>query len=377
MHISKGTILSILRGGLCARTSSLWLSLCLQTGWKELLKRFRDGNGVLLDLEFLNDAQGRRVAAFGYMAGYAGSALGIDVWCERMIKYANKRMRCDTCNFGWSRLTLVLPSPPISGESGSLGRVSPYPNDEELKKHLRDRLAKVCGLLHADWWASNAQSARDQHPRGAPTLQKGSGGIFIIVAARRRSRRRAGYRAFLLSEHWGDVAQGHAILPFRWAFPRTTSSDGTWPRQRQAAHFHSFLMSTSSSIASTFPKRSRHSSRWTCSGRQVHLAHVLVMAVASSQKLGVNAANSDCCCYCYHRKSCIDSRGRRQLRLYERQQPHPHLRHGDNIRRAYCLRRRHSVCKGSRSWLCNSASLSLLSILKIKSTTRDTASSGT
>jgi hypothetical protein len=30
-----------------------------------------------------------------------------------------------------------------SGEAGKLGTVSPYPNDDELKTHLRQRLAKV------------------------------------------------------------------------------------------------------------------------------------------------------------------------------------------------------------------------------------------
>ena len=58
-----------------------------QTGWRELLARFREGNGTLLDLEFLNDDKGRRVAAFGYMAGYAGAALGVDVWCQQQIAY--------------------------------------------------------------------------------------------------------------------------------------------------------------------------------------------------------------------------------------------------------------------------------------------------
>ncbi|MCX5375036.1 saccharopine dehydrogenase [Streptomyces sp. NBC_00091] len=41
----------------------------------ELLRRFAAGGGTLLDLEYLADAQGRRVAAFGYWAGYAGAAL--------------------------------------------------------------------------------------------------------------------------------------------------------------------------------------------------------------------------------------------------------------------------------------------------------------
>ncbi len=51
-----------------------------QTGWREDLARFRDGGGTLYDLEFLVDESGRRVAAFGYWAGYAGAALGLLLW---------------------------------------------------------------------------------------------------------------------------------------------------------------------------------------------------------------------------------------------------------------------------------------------------------
>lgn len=36
-----------------------------QGGWKDILGRFARGGGTLLDLEFLTDEVGRRVAAFG------------------------------------------------------------------------------------------------------------------------------------------------------------------------------------------------------------------------------------------------------------------------------------------------------------------------
>ncbi|MGC3937730.1 saccharopine dehydrogenase [Roseobacter sp. EG26] len=45
-----------------------------------LLRRFRKGGGTLLDLEYLTDAQGRRLAAFGYWAGYAGAAVALKCW---------------------------------------------------------------------------------------------------------------------------------------------------------------------------------------------------------------------------------------------------------------------------------------------------------
>ena len=47
---------------------------------KVLLERFRKGGGTLLDLEYLRDNNGRRVAAFGYWAGYVGSALALASW---------------------------------------------------------------------------------------------------------------------------------------------------------------------------------------------------------------------------------------------------------------------------------------------------------
>jgi len=42
-----------------------------------LLQRFRAGGGTLLALEYLVAGDGRRVAAFGYWAGYLGAALGV------------------------------------------------------------------------------------------------------------------------------------------------------------------------------------------------------------------------------------------------------------------------------------------------------------
>ncbi|MFF4245636.1 saccharopine dehydrogenase [Streptomyces sp. NPDC001822] len=48
-----------------------------QPGAPRLLRRFEAGGGTLFDLEELLDAEGRRMAAFGYWAGYAGAALAV------------------------------------------------------------------------------------------------------------------------------------------------------------------------------------------------------------------------------------------------------------------------------------------------------------
>ncbi|WP_128375712.1 saccharopine dehydrogenase [Streptomyces cavernae] len=48
-----------------------------QPGAETLLRRFLAGGGTLFDLEYLVDDTGRRLAAFGYWAGYVGAALAV------------------------------------------------------------------------------------------------------------------------------------------------------------------------------------------------------------------------------------------------------------------------------------------------------------
>ncbi|GAB2713517.1 saccharopine dehydrogenase [Streptomyces bullii] len=48
-----------------------------QPGAAALLRRFAAGGGALLDLEYLVDDDGRRLAAFGFWAGYLGAALAV------------------------------------------------------------------------------------------------------------------------------------------------------------------------------------------------------------------------------------------------------------------------------------------------------------
>lgn len=51
-----------------------------------LLKRFQAGGGSLFDLEYLVDENGRRTAAFGYWAGYAGAAVALKCWAAQQRK---------------------------------------------------------------------------------------------------------------------------------------------------------------------------------------------------------------------------------------------------------------------------------------------------
>ena len=54
-----------------------------QPAGQRLLARFRAGGGTLLDLEYLVDESGRRVAAFGYWAGFAGAAVSLLAWAAQ------------------------------------------------------------------------------------------------------------------------------------------------------------------------------------------------------------------------------------------------------------------------------------------------------
>ena len=54
-----------------------------QPSGQRLLKRLVAGGGSLYDLEYLVDPSGRRVAAFGYWAGYAGAAVALRCWAAQ------------------------------------------------------------------------------------------------------------------------------------------------------------------------------------------------------------------------------------------------------------------------------------------------------
>lgn len=61
-----------------------------QPSGQTLLRRFKSGGGCLLDLEYLTTETGRRVAAFGYWAGYAGAAVALKCWAAQQ---ENKTVR--------------------------------------------------------------------------------------------------------------------------------------------------------------------------------------------------------------------------------------------------------------------------------------------
>ncbi|WP_322867803.1 saccharopine dehydrogenase [Aquicoccus sp. G2-2] len=99
-----------------------------QHSGRALLKRFRAGGGTLIDLEYLTDAHDRRVAAFGYWAGYAGAAVTLIAWaaqqhgqiCPPVAAYENKHaLLADLA----ARLEATGKPRPSAIVIGALGRV--------------------------------------------------------------------------------------------------------------------------------------------------------------------------------------------------------------------------------------------------------------
>lgn len=80
-----------------------------QAGWQDVLKRFTTGGGKLYDLEFLEDDSGRRVAAFGFHAGFAGAAVGLQSWA-------------------------------LQQDGKILGKLDFYPNENELISDIKSQL---------------------------------------------------------------------------------------------------------------------------------------------------------------------------------------------------------------------------------------------
>jgi saccharopine dehydrogenase (NAD+, L-lysine-forming) len=99
-----------------------------QPAGQVLLRRFRAGGGTLYDLEYLVDEAGRRVAAFGYWAGYAGAAVALECWAAQqrgalagpVHKHAGKAALL--ADLG-AELAATGPARPRAIIIGALGRV--------------------------------------------------------------------------------------------------------------------------------------------------------------------------------------------------------------------------------------------------------------
>lgn len=94
-----------------------------------LLQRFKAGGGSLLDLEYLVDETGRRVAAFGYWAGFAGAAVALKCWAAQQIGsiagpvgvHTSSDALCAKLEVELSQTGKTLPSAMIIGALGRVG----------------------------------------------------------------------------------------------------------------------------------------------------------------------------------------------------------------------------------------------------------------
>lgn len=99
-----------------------------QLAGQALLRRFKAGGGALYDLEYLTDAQGRRVAAFGYWAGFAGAAVSLLAFaaqarggvCAPVARFADKAAMVNAV--AQALAGLDLPRVLIIGALGRVGR---------------------------------------------------------------------------------------------------------------------------------------------------------------------------------------------------------------------------------------------------------------
>ena len=100
-----------------------------QHSGKELLRRFREGGGTLYDLEYLVNEDGRRVAAFGYWAGYAGAAVTLKAWaaqqrgaiCGPVGVYPGKQALLDDLGAELEALDAARPRAIVIGALGRVG----------------------------------------------------------------------------------------------------------------------------------------------------------------------------------------------------------------------------------------------------------------
>ena len=105
-----------------------------QPAGQNLLQRFKAGGGTLYDLEYLVDGDGRRVAAFGYWAGFAGAAVSLKCWaaqqhgeiCGPVGVYKNKDALLDDLK---TTLDATGTPRPAAIVIGALGRVGSGASD--------------------------------------------------------------------------------------------------------------------------------------------------------------------------------------------------------------------------------------------------------
>ncbi len=102
-----------------------------QSAGQVLLRRFAEGGGTLLDLEYLTDERGLRLAAFGFWAGFAGAAVSLRCWaaqrrgalCPPIDVYASQQALLQECEDELDALGVAArPEVLIVGAAGRAGQ---------------------------------------------------------------------------------------------------------------------------------------------------------------------------------------------------------------------------------------------------------------
>lgn len=86
-----------------------------QSGSMELMSKFIKGNGVILDLEYLVNDKGVRLATFGKSAGIAGALLSLMVWADQKI----------------------------TNQSANIGPLSPLKSSDDVLESLKQKITKI------------------------------------------------------------------------------------------------------------------------------------------------------------------------------------------------------------------------------------------
>jgi len=100
-----------------------------QHSGRRLLARFKAGGGRLYDLEYLVDEAGRRIAAFGYWAGFAGAAVSVKAWaaqeaggiCHPVGTYPGKPALVEELRAELAATARPLPRAIVIGALGRVG----------------------------------------------------------------------------------------------------------------------------------------------------------------------------------------------------------------------------------------------------------------
>lgn len=100
-----------------------------QAGWQETLRQFHTDGGELYDLEYLTDETGRRIAAFGYWAGFVGAAVAVLAYCAKqqattlpaLNSWTNKHRLIEDVR-KQLQITLEKPDALVIGALGRCGR---------------------------------------------------------------------------------------------------------------------------------------------------------------------------------------------------------------------------------------------------------------